>query len=223
MSAQRRSRRLFPSLDMLESYCLLSRTGPAAALAHAVEPIVLQQSDQGQISHSRLASPDVASVGMLSGQIHAATTYTKGPVTSPGTYASRFDDRIRFFYSTASTFSKTSLNNAALKLVAKPLNGTSTHRTGNFYVTPSQGKSFLVVWNNVTANRYDWLAVKYLGSGRFATLDRFGKSTNINNSQVQFVRTYPTGGSTITIQFTNPTGSWTFANTFTYSISIRHM
>jgi hypothetical protein len=93
-----------------------------------------------------------------------------------------------------------------LSLTAKPLSGTSSHDTGDFYTTLGSGKSALIMWNNISVNRYDWLAVKYLGSGRFATLDRFGKSINLNNGQTM-IRNYSSGGSTITLKLSNPTGS----------------
>jgi hypothetical protein len=178
----------------------------------------LTQHIEGLSDHWLRVLVHPGSIHKPSGLVRAATTYTKGPVNSPGTYTTRFDDDLRFFYATTSTFNTSSINKAALKLTAKPTTGTLSHDAGNYYVTPARGKSFFVMWNNVTANRYDWLALKYLGNGRFATLDHFGNSTNLDNG-AGLTRTYTSGGSMITLRFSNPSGSGWYANDATYSFS----
>jgi hypothetical protein len=151
--------------------------------------------------------------------VRPLTSYTRGPVASSGGYRTLYDDRLRFLTGSLSKFSVGSANttayNAALQSTA-----AGTHKTGNYYVNLGKSKSYLIMWNNYSASRYDWIAVKYLGSNRFSALDRAGRSATLKDGQT-FSRAFSSGGSSITLTFKNLKGSSIASNSIGYTLSIK--
>jgi hypothetical protein len=200
-----------PALDRLEEYCLLSQM-TLPALGHIAE-------HAAEVSHARaLAAPThPTKATATANQVHALTTYTFGPVNVSGTYRSRYDNHLRFFYSPLSSFNISTADSVARSLASRPESGTLTHRLGDYFARLSpNGGSFVFGWNNITGRTYDWVAVKYLGSNRFATLVRSGQSYTLNDGQnVQY--DWSTGGSRISLVSKNLTGSSFFYNDVGYS------
>jgi len=193
-----------PNVESLETLQLLS---VSAIAPHA-----------NGARHHLVGTVDATHADALA-SVKPLASYTKGPVASSGSYRTLYDDRLRFLTGSLSKFSVGSANSTAYNASGQST-AVGTHKTGNYYVKLGTNKSYLIMWNNYSANRYDWIAVKYLGSNRFSALDRAGRSTTLRDGQT-YSRAFSSGGSLITLTFKNLKGSSISSNSVGYSLSIK--